>query len=54
MVKKPSDYPRLNIRISEEMHSWLRDYAKRQDKSMSTILKEYLEELKRKDERAKK
>jgi predicted HicB family RNase H-like nuclease len=50
MRKKPSDYPRLNLRISEEMHNWLRDYAQRQGKSMSAILKEHLTELRRKDE----
>jgi predicted HicB family RNase H-like nuclease len=49
MRKKPSDYPRLNLRISEEMHNWLRDYARRQGKSMSAILKEHLNELRRKD-----
>ena len=49
MAKKPSDYPRLNLRISEDMHNWLRDYAQRQGKSMSGILKDYLGELKRKD-----
>jgi predicted HicB family RNase H-like nuclease len=49
MPKKPNDYPRLNLRISEEMHNWLRDYAQRHGKSMSAILKDYLNELRRKD-----
>lgn len=49
MAKKPSDYPRLNLRISEDMHNWLRDYAQRQGKSMSGILKDYLRYLRRKD-----
>ena len=52
MAKKPSDYPRLNLRISEDMHNWLRDYAQRQGKSMSAILKEYLEKLRREEKHA--
>ena len=51
MTKKRRDYPKLNLRISNEMHAWLRDYAERQGKGMSAIIKEYLEELWHKDER---
>ena len=49
MTKKRRDYPKLNLRISDDMLGWLRDYSKRQGKSMSAILKEYLSELQRKD-----
>ena len=44
---------RLDLRINEDMYVWLSDYSKRVDKPMSTIIKDYLEELRRKDERAR-
>ncbi|MBI1926936.1 hypothetical protein HYR99_22165 [Candidatus Poribacteria bacterium] len=42
--------PQFRIRLKEEMYDWLRDYAKRQGKGMSAIIKEYLESLRRQDE----
>ena len=50
MTKKRQGYPKLNLRISNEMHTWLRDYASRQGKGMSAIIKEYLESLRHTDE----
>ncbi len=41
--------PIFHMRIKEGIYDWFRDYAKRQGKSMSAILKEYLSELQRKD-----
>lgn len=43
-------YPLFRFRISPEQYDWLRDYASRQGKGMSAIIKEYLESLRRKDE----
>ena len=42
---KDVKYPRINFRLSAERRDWFRDYAQRQGKSMSTILKEYIEQL---------
>ena len=43
-------YPLFRFRISPEQYDWLRDYAKRQGKGMSAIIKEYLESLRHTDE----
>ena len=43
--KKPSDYPRVQFRLPQERIDWFRDYAKQKGKSMSAIIKEYIEEL---------
>ncbi len=48
-LKKPSDYPRIHFRLSQERIEWFRDYAKRGGKSMSSIIKEYIEELYQQD-----
>jgi hypothetical protein len=42
--------PQFRIRLKEDMYEWLRDYASRQGKGMSAIIKEYLESLRRKDQ----
>jgi predicted HicB family RNase H-like nuclease len=52
-MKKTSDYPRFTIRISEDLHQWLKGYAKRNDISMSRVVKQYLESLRREDLAAK-
>jgi len=43
--KKPADYPRIDFRLSQERIDWFRGYSKRVGKSMSTIIKEYIEQL---------
>ena len=44
-LKKPSDYPRLQFRISAERIKWFRSYAKHQRTSMSAIIKDYIDQL---------
>jgi predicted HicB family RNase H-like nuclease len=53
MAKAPSDYPIFNLRMNRDLQNWLRDYASRQGKSMSAIIKDALQSLKRKDEHAR-
>ena len=48
-LKKPSDYPRIHFCLSQERIDWFRDYALRQDKSMSAIIKDCIEELYQQD-----
>ena len=47
MSKQPNDYPRFTFRLSEEMLTWLEEYAKKQDKSKGTVIKELLEDARR-------
>ena len=47
--KKPADYPRIHFRLSRERIDWFREYANRQDKSMSAIIKDYIEQLYQQD-----
>ncbi len=51
--KKPSDYPRLQFRLPQERIDWFRDYALRQGKSMSAIIKDYIEQLYQQDTKAR-
>ena len=44
------DYPGFHVRLSQERIDWFRDYAKRNGKSMSAIIKEYIEELYQQDQ----
>ena len=44
-LKKPSDYPRLQFRLPQERIDWFREYAKQKGKSMSAIIKDYIEQL---------
>ena len=44
-IKQPSDYPRLQFRISKEKSDWFRGYAKRKGTTMSRIVKDYIEQL---------
>ena len=44
-LKKPSDYPRLQFRLPQERIDWFREYAQRQGKSMSAIIKDCIEQL---------
>lgn len=53
-MASPKDYPIFRFRISDEQYNWLRDYSKRIGVPMSAIIKEYLDQLKRKDERAQR
>ena len=52
MTEKGSPEAKILFRVSKEMHRWFKFYALRNEKTMSAILKEYLEELRRKDEHA--
>jgi len=44
-LKKPSDYPRLQFRLPQERIDWFRGYALQNGKSMSAIIKDYIEQL---------
>lgn len=44
----------MGLRVSVDLYEWLKDYSNRTGQSMSVILKDYLESLKRKDERAQR
>jgi len=46
--------PLFRMRLKEDLYDWLRDYSKRRDQPMSSIIKEHLETLRRKDELAKR
>ena len=50
MAKPPNDYTGFYFRISDDLLEWLRDYSKRINKSMGTIIKEYLEAIRQQDE----
>ena len=43
--------PRIQLRLKPEIIKWLKEYAKRQNTTMSEIIREYIEKLKRKDQR---
>ena len=45
MKKQTSDYPKFTFRIDKDLWNWLRDYARRRNKSMSAIIKEHLTKL---------
>ena len=45
-----NDSPNVSLPLNEDMHAWLRDYAKQQGQSMSAILKDCLEELRHRDD----
>ena len=49
MPKQPNDYPRFSFRLSEELLKWLEEYAKKQDKSKGTVIKELLEDARRRN-----
>ena len=49
MPKHPNDYPRFYMRMNVDMLGWLKDYAQRKSISMTGIIKEQLEQLRRKD-----
>ena len=49
MKKKRRDYPKLNLRISDDMLEWLKDYSKRTGRPMSVIIKDHLQQLQRRD-----
>lgn len=50
-MASPKDYPIFRFRISHEQYDWLRDYSGRIGKPMSAVIKDYLDELRRKDAR---
>jgi hypothetical protein len=52
MTEKRPDEAKILFRVPKEMHRWFKFYALRHDKTMSAILKEHLEELRRQDEHA--
>ena len=54
MPRPPKPHTRMGLRVSVDLYEWLKDYSNRTGQSMSVILKDYLESLKRKDERTKR
>ena len=49
MAKNPNDYTRFYFRINDDLLDWLREYSKRKNKSMSRIIKENLETIRKQD-----
>ena len=49
MPKQPNEYPRFSFRLNEELLKWLEEYAKKQDKSKGTVIKELLEDARRRN-----
>lgn len=49
----PIGNPRLQVRLEPETIQWLKEYAQRNNTTMSEILREYVEILKREDRRQK-
>jgi hypothetical protein len=41
----------MTLKINSDLHSWLKDYAERENTKMSRIIKAHLESLRRKDRR---
>jgi predicted DNA-binding protein len=54
MAKDPNEYPTFTFRISDDLRDWFKEYSQRTGKPMGLMLKEYIEQLKRKDERAQR
>jgi hypothetical protein len=48
-MSKEVQTPRLVLRMTKDLHHWLKWYALRHDTTMSRIVKDYLEELRRED-----
>lgn len=42
--------PRIQLRLRPEIIQWLKDYAQRNDTTMSEIIREHIETLKHKDQ----
>lgn len=53
MRKRPNDYPKTSVRINNALLEWLKDYSKRTNKSMGSIIKEGLEIIRKQDEQRK-
>ena len=45
--------PKIQVRLAPETIQWLKEYAQRNNTTMSEILREYVEKLKREDQRKK-
>ena len=50
----PIGNPRLQVRLKPETIQWLKEYAQRNNTTMSEILREYVEKLKRKDKKERR
>ncbi len=50
MPRPPKPHTRIFFRSSVELYKWLKDYSSRTGQTMSAIIKEQLESLRRKDE----
>lgn len=44
-----AELPRMTIRMSEDLQEWLRDYAERNETTMTEIIKSYLVSLRKRD-----
>ncbi len=42
--------PNFVVRIHNDLHGWLKDYAKRNNTTMSAVIKDYLYTLRQRDE----
>jgi predicted DNA-binding protein len=50
MPRPPKPHTRIFFRSSVELYQWLKEYSSRNGRTMSAIIKEQLESLRRKDE----
>ena len=46
----PRGNPRVQVRLEPETIRWLKDYAERNNTTMSGVIKEYVERLKGKEQ----
>lgn len=46
----PRGNPRVQVRLEPKIIRWLKDYAQRNNTTMSGVIKEYIETLKRKEQ----
>jgi len=53
-MKRAQSDAMMSLKINSQLRAWFKDYCDRQGKGMSQMLKEYIEGLRRKDERAKR
>ena len=50
----PRGNPRVQLRLKPETIQWLKDYARRNNTTMSGVIREYIEKLKHKDEKERR
>lgn len=54
VTKEVADLKRLTILVTNDLHRWLKGYAVRRETTMTEIILEYLEDLRRKERESEK